>query len=87
MPRVEFSEKIKDITDEELQREERYGIEPKEVSFKWRRIWFNADDIFSVNELTGKETELEFYDGSVSVVKGSYDKIKQTIEAAELEET
>lgn len=81
--RVEFYEKIRDLSDEERRMMEDMAIEPKDKRFKWRRIWLFTDDVFAVKEVNDKESILEFGDGSNIVVKGDYSQVKAMIESAE----
>lgn len=81
--RVEFYEKIRDLSDEERRMMEDMAIEPKDKRFKWRRIWLFTDDVFAVKEVSERESILEFGDGSNIVVKGAYEAIKALIEKAE----
>jgi hypothetical protein len=83
--RVEFSEKIRDLSDEERRMMEDMAIEPKDKRFKWRKIWLFVEDVFAVKEVNEKETILEFNDGSNIIVKGDYATIKGLIEKAEAE--
>jgi hypothetical protein len=81
--RIEFSEKILDISDEERERWEEMNIKPKDKRYKWRRICPKVEDIFDIKEINDKETIIERSDGELFTVKGSYDQIKKLVEAAE----
>lgn len=83
--RIEFTQKILDLSDEERDRFEKMNIEPKEKHFKYRKMWVQVEDITGVYEVSDKETILEFADGQKLTVKGSYDTIKGLIESHEEE--
>lgn len=78
--RAEFEERIRDLSEQELEYMESMAIYPKDKRFKWRRVWFDVDDIFAVMEVTETETMIEFHDGSKMIVKGSYSATKKHIE-------
>lgn len=83
--RIEFFEKIQDLTDEELDHRERMGIEPRDKRYKWRKALLWLDSIVSVFEANEKETILEY--GEVLItVKGSYEDVTFKILEAEMEE-
>lgn len=83
--RIELSEKIADISEEEKYRWEEMNIPPKDKRFKWRKVWFTVEDIFAVKEVSDRESIIEFTDTVQIVVKGSYDEIKSKIEKIEAE--
>ena len=83
--RIEFYEKIQDLTEEEIYHRDEMGIVPKDKRYKWRRALLWLDSICSVFEANEKETILE-YGESLITVRGNYKDIVQRIMEAELEE-
>jgi hypothetical protein len=83
--RIEFLEKIQDLTDEELDHRDRMGIEPRDKRYKWRKVLLWLDAITSVYEANEKETIIE-YGESLITVKGGYDDVTQKIFEAEIEQ-
>jgi hypothetical protein len=84
--RIEFLEKIIDISEEEAEFNERLGMQVKDKRYKWCRVWVLSDEIFSVKEVSEKESTIEFNDGCTMAVKGSYDETKKLVEDAEIED-
>lgn len=83
--RVEFNEKIADISEEEMQQYERMGMQVKDKRYKWRRIYVFVDDVVGLYEVSSKESMLEFNDKSRIIVEGDFDTIKGIIDEAEWE--
>jgi hypothetical protein len=76
--RIEFLQKIRDLTEEEEDHRERMAIEPKDKRYKWRRVCLWHDSIYSVYEANEKETIID-YDGELLTVKGNYADVLQLI--------
>jgi hypothetical protein len=82
--RIEFYEKIQDLTDEEIYHRDEMGIVPKDKRYKWRKALLWLDSIYSVFEANEKETILE-YGELLLTVRGNYKDTVQRIMEAELE--
>jgi hypothetical protein len=69
--RIEFTERFLNMTDEEI--ETANNLKQK-LNYSFRLVYPRLDDIDYPREIPGKEKfcEIVYYDGSISVIKGSY---------------
>lgn len=82
--RLEFFQKIQDLTEQELDYQERMGIEPKDKRYKWRKVLLCLDYIYTVYEANEKETIID-YDCEKITVRGSYESVIEKVVQAEEE--
>jgi hypothetical protein len=76
--RVEFHQKIQDLTDQEKDYQERMAIDPKDKRYKWRKVLLWLPNINSVYEANEKETIID-YGGEMITVRGHYDDVVEKI--------
>lgn len=80
--RIEFTERFIDMTDDEI--ESSHNLK-QPLKFKYRLIYPRLSDIFSPRQIPDKKNhcEIEYFDGSIVVVKGSYQDICLLIDERE----
>lgn len=84
--RIEFTERFYEpYTEDEIEASEKSALPLPKREAKYRRVYLRLNDIFAPKEMPGKKAhcEIETYDGTVIVVKGSYDTICQLIDDRE----
>lgn len=80
--RIQFNERFVDLSDEEMESFKNLG---KPLPHSYRLIYPRLSDIFQPRQMPGKKShcEIEYYDGTVIVVKGSYDDVCNLIDERE----
>jgi hypothetical protein len=85
--RIEFLERFFYSTEEAIRKADDMNIEV-DGEYKYRRVNVRLYDIFAPKEIPGKKShcQIEFYDGTIITVKGSYDTIVQQIDDREAQD-
>lgn len=80
--RIELTERFVDLSEEDI---ESYNNLKKALPYTYRLVYPRLTDICMPKQLPGKKNhcEIEFYDGSVIIVKGSYSDICDLIDERE----
>jgi hypothetical protein len=75
--RIEFYERVSDLTTEEIRQAEKYGMDLREPNFIYRRAYYRLRDIAAPKEIPGIDEYciIEFNDGTTTEVQGSYDEL------------
>jgi hypothetical protein len=80
--RIEFTERFINLSEEDI---ESYENLKKELPYSYRLVYPRLSDICMPRQIPGKKNhcEIEFYDGSMIIVKGSYNDICNQIDERE----
>jgi hypothetical protein len=76
--RIEFTERyVIPPNDEDVDTAKNLGLPVPKGEVKYRRIYPRLADVFMPREIAGKTSycEIEFYDGAILTVKGSFDQV------------